>query len=230
MKIRLLAAAFAATCLAAPAFAQDFSGFRVEGRVGWESGRLSTEYPNPDEDPDEDGDEFLTFSDSESGVSYGIELGYDALIGESVLVGAYGGVDFSDVERCEEIFGDDLGCVGAGRTFTAGVRAGVPVSRTFLLYAKGGYSNGRIDFAYDSDVDDDDELDADVPEVSENQDGYHLGAGAEIAFGPSLYGKLEYVYTDYGNVRFLGVEADDEPSATVSASRHQVLAGIGLRF
>ena len=225
MKTRLLAATLAATCLATPAFAEDLSGFRIEGRVGWESGRLAADYPDPD-----DADEILTFSDSESNISYGIEAGYDAMIGESFVLGAYGGVDFSDVERCEEIFGDDLGCLGTGRNFTAGLRAGVAVTPAFLLYAKGGYSNGRLEFAYDSDVEDDDELDADVPEVSESQDGYHLGAGAEVAFGPNVYGKLEYVFTDYGNVRFLGVEADDEPTATIRARRHQLLAGIGLRF
>ncbi|WP_114951104.1 outer membrane protein [Sphingosinicella terrae] len=230
MKFHKLAALLAATCIATPAFAEGLEGFRAEARVGWESARASATVPNPDDDEDEDGDEFITVSDSESGISYGLEIGYDALLSDRILIGAYGGVDFSDFERCGELIADDLACVSSGRTFTAGVRAGVALSPSFLLYAKGGYSNGRVEFGYDSDIDEEDELDADVPEVSDNVDGYHLGAGAEIAFTPNLYGKLEYVYTNYGNFRFLGVEDDDEPTVGISPSRHQVMAGIGFRF
>lgn len=227
MKTLLLAAVAAATCFATPAFAQDFSGFRIEGRLGWESGRASTDYPVEVQIPE---NEPVIVSGSESGITYGLEAGYDAMIGENILVGAYGGVDLSDVEHCDEVFGDDLGCVEAGRNLTLGVRAGVAVAPTFLLYAKGGYSNGRVQFSYDSDVDDEDELDADVAERSRGTDGFHVGGGAELAFSRNFYGKLEYVFTDYGSVRFTGVADDGEPNAIVSTRRHQVLAGIGFRF
>ena len=230
MKFHMLAALLAATCLATPAFAEGLEGFRGEARVGWESLRAAADFPNPDEDEDEPGDELISVSDSESGINYGLEIGYDALISDTFLIGAYGGVDFSNYERCGEVFEDDLACIGAGRTFTAGVRAGIAVTPAFLLYAKGGYSNGRVEFGYDSDIDEDDVLDADVAELSRNVDGWHLGAGAEVAFTPNLYGKLEYAYTDFGTFRFLGVEDDDEPSVGIRPRRHQVTAGIGFRF
>ena len=127
-------------------------------------------------------------------------------------------------------FGDDLGCVGTGRNLSAGVRAGYVVTPSLLVYAKGGYSNGRVEFSYDSDVDEADELDADVAERSRSTDGYHLGGGAELAFSRHFYGKLEYLYTDYGRVAFDGIAADGEPDARIATRRQQVMAGVGFRF
>lgn len=226
MKTRLPAAFAAAACFATPALAEDFSGFRIEGRVGWESGRATTRYPVEVQIP-ENGD--VSVSARESGITYGLEAGYDAPIGEHLRVGVYGGFDLSDFDHCAEAFGDDLGCVETGRTFTVGVRAGIPVAPNLLIYAKGGYSNGRVKFTYDSDVEEEDELDADVAERSRSVGGYHLGAGAEMAISRRLYGKLEYVFTDFGRARFTGAEPG-EPNATIDGRRHQVVAGVGLRF
>lgn len=229
MKFISVAALVAAASLAVPAQAESLTGFRIEGRVGWESASLSADYPNPDDDEDEQGDELLTISDNEDGITYGIEAGYDFPVGGWFTLGGYGGVEFSNVEQCGEVAGDDLGCVGAGRNFTAGVRAGLAVSPAFLVYAKGGYSNGRVEFSYDSDIDEEDPLDRDFAEVKRNRDGFHLGAGGEFAFTSNLYGKLEYVYTDYGTARFLSAD-EDLPGAAVRLSRHQVTAGVGVRF
>jgi outer membrane immunogenic protein len=229
MKFISVAALLAAASLAVPVQAESLSGFRIEGRIGWESASASADYPNPDDDEDEEGDELLTASHDENGIAYGIEAGYDFPVGGWMTLGGYGGVELSDTERCAEVAGDDLGCVATGRNFTAGVRAGLAVSPVFLVYAKGGYSNGRVEFSYDSDVDDDDALDADFAKANENRDGYHLGGGAELAFTSNLYGKVEYVYADYGTARFLAADPD-LPGASVRLSRHQVTAGIGLRF
>lgn len=226
MKTSLPAALAAAACFAAPAPTQDFSGFRIEGRAGWESGRATTRYPVEVQIPE---NEDVAVSGKESAFSYGAEAGYDAAVGDRLIVGVYGGFDLSDVEHCGEAFGDDRGCVETGRTLAAGVRAGFPVGSGVLLYAKGGYSNGRVKFAYDSDIGEEDELGADVARRSRSVSGYHVGAGAEVAFSRNLYGKLEYLFTDLGKARFSPIE-DGEPTATVSTRRHQVLAGFGLRF
>ena len=229
MKLISVAALLAATSLSVPAQSESLSGFRIEGRIGWESASAAADYPNPDDDEDEEGDELLAVSEDDNGITYGIEAGYDFPVGSWMTLGAYGGAELSDIERCGEVAGDDLGCVGTGRNFTAGLRAGLAVSPVFLVYAKGGYSNGRVEFSYDSDVDDEGALDADFAEANENRDGYHLGGGGEVAFTSNLYGKVEYVYTDYGTARFLAADAD-LPGAAVRLSRHQVTAGVGLRF
>lgn len=48
----------------------------------------------------------------------------------------------------------------------------------------------------------------------ENGDGFRVGGGVETRFGQNLFGKVEYRYSNY--------EADVE--------RHQIVAGLGVRF
>jgi outer membrane immunogenic protein len=148
------------------------------------------------------------------------------------VLGGYLGADLSDGDMCGELIEDDLACTSLERTFTVGARAGLPIGETSLIYVKGGYSNGRFETTYDADVtDNDDDEPGVIEEFSGSQDGYHLGAGVELGLTESLYAKLEYVYTDFGNRSYLleDMEAGD-PGLEVSHDRHQAVAGIGLRF
>lgn len=227
MKYPLLLAAIAAGA-ATPTFAQDLSGIRVEGRIGWEQVGADARYPNPDEDEDEDGDEFLTGSEKDSALTYGAELGYDVQLG-GVVLGAYAGADMSDSGSCGEVLGDDAACASLDRTFTLGVRAGVPLGESALLYAKGGYSNGKFEASYDSDVTDNDEDEpGEILEFSDKQDGYHVGGGIEVGLTSNVYAKLEYLYTDFGSSTFILDE--DEPGLDLGSDRHQAVVGIGVRF
>ena len=229
MKYPLLIAA-ALAGLSAPAYAQDFSGFRIEGRLGWEQAGAEASFPNPDEDEAEEGDEFLSTSENDSALTYGVELGYDVQLGAGLVLGAYAGADLSDNEVCSELMGDDLACAGLERTFTIGARAGVPLGETSLLFVKGGYSNGKFDADYDGDVtDNDDEEPGEIERFSEKRGGYHLGGGLELGLTRRLYAKAEYVYTNFGSRSYL-LGDPDEPGLDVSADRHQVMGGIGLRF
>lgn len=230
MKAIFLIGAAALGLVGTSAQAQDVSGFRIEGRLGWEQAGAEAVLANPEDDEDETGDEFLVGKDDEDGAAYGVEVGYDMQIGDSFVVGAYGGVDLSDSNICSELVEDDLACAELGRTFTAGVRAGVPIGKNSLIYAKGGYSNGKLDLTYDPDVtDNDDEEPGEIAAFSEKRDGYHLGAGAEVGITSSIYAKLEYVYTDYGSDSYL-LDEEEEASVDVQSDRHQVLVGLGLRF
>lgn len=223
MRLGYFAALLAATAAACPAFAQEdnFSGLRGEVRVGWDSTGVDAAFPDPD-----DADETLTVDSDDGGITYGAELGYDLQLG-NVVLGAYGGLDFSQVEACGEVLGDDLGCADTGRNLTAGVRAGYVLGDSVLVYAKGGYSNGRLRFDYDGDVEDDDN---DPVAFSRNRGGYHFGGGFEVALNPNLYVKAEYVYTDYGRFDYAFGDEDDPLSARIGANRHQATAGIGFRF
>lgn len=232
MKYQVMIATALAGLLAVPAQAQDVSGFRIEGRLGWEQVKTNATLPNPDEDEDEDGDELLAASDKGSDPTFGVELGYDAQIGSSFVLGGYVGADLSDTSMCVELIEDDLACTELGRTFTVGARAGVPIGETSLIYVKGGYSNGKFKTSYDADVTDNEDDEPGVIErFSGTEDGFHVGGGVELGLTESLYAKLEYVYTDYGNRSHLLEELeDDEIGLKASSDRHQVVAGIGLRF
>lgn len=228
----LMFATVLAGSLAVPAQAQDLAGLRFEARAGWEQVATSASLPNPDEDEDEDGDELLVASDKGSDPSFGVELGYDLQVGSSFVLGGYAGAELSNTEMCVELVEDDLACTELERTFTLGLRAGVALGESSLVYLKGGYSNGKFATSYNADVTDDDEDDAVANEAfSGSRGGVHVGGGVELGLTESLYAKLEYVYTDYGSrSHWLEDLDEDGPGLKLSSDRHQVVAGIGLRF
>lgn len=70
-----------------------------------------------------------------------------------------------------------------GRGLYAGVRLGVPMGRRVLLYAKGGYANGRFSGP-----------------VNYTGDGWRIGGGGEVATTGKLFLRAEFRYSDYGRV------------------------------
>ena len=203
MKLGFVALAAVPFLAAAPAHAQ-FSGPRVEARLAYESVEAAIETGDP-----------LATEDSESAISYGGEAGYDLELGP-LVVGAYAGAEGSNLRTCQEVFGGDEGCIDQGRNLYAGVRAGFSPAPRVLLYAKGGYSNGSVDVSYDDGG-------AGGFDVSDSFDGYHLGVGGEVAVVAGLYGRLEYVHTDYGEFEF-------DTDTVAELGRGQVMVGLGWRF
>ncbi len=212
--MKIIAVSLVALLAATPALAQEAPaaapvGARVEVRVGWDRPVTTLELF----------DDTVTYKDSagKSGVSYGGEVGYDVMVGGFGTIGAYAGIDGSSVRDCVSYTTAERFCIKAGRNITAGVRVGHMISATALLYAKAGYSNGSTTLT-------DRDLDAPENDLREKltRDGFHLGAGVEMGLSQNVYGKLEYVYTNYN-----GFEATD---AKLDADRHQVVAGVGVRF
>ena len=92
---------------------------------------------------------------------------------------------------------------------------------------KGGYTNTSIEANY--------ETSGDAFEFDTNADGFRLGAGIEQLFGPNLYGKLEYRYSNYNNLDFsddFDLDSFDAENfdTDINLDRHQVMAGLGFRF
>ena len=216
MNIVAFGAAVALAFISAPALAQDtgspFTGPRIEGRVGWDGPRIRASAS--------DGQNSISRTASKSGVVYGGEVGYDHAINTLVL-GGYAGIEGSTAKECGELYGEDRLCLRSGRSITAGARLGFVARPSVMLYGKGGYSSGRAEIDYQ----DYELILADVNE-GQNLDGFHLGAGVEASLRGGLYGRLEYVYSDYGKAR---AELDGV-SASIAPSRHQVVYGMGFRF
>lgn len=120
---RFVAAAFAATAFATPAFAQTdanaFTGFRVEGLIGYDAVSVPG-LKNPD------------------GILYGIGAGYDFNAG-GVILGIE--ADITDSTAKVKLAGPD---VVTDRDIYVGARAGA-VLGSALLYAKAGYTNARLE-------------------------------------------------------------------------------------
>src|SRR5690606_33602411 len=98
------------------------------------------------------------------------------------------------------------------------------VSPKTLLYVKGGYTNARYKAtATDGTT---------TLRESFDTDGWRAGAGAEMALTEKAYAKLEYRYSNYskGEVDFEDEAIPDSQRFNIDTDRHQVVAGVGIRF
>jgi len=202
MKKIAFAAAVAALS-ATPAFAQDEAKpttFYVGPVVGYDNIKLS------------DG----TDSESDDGVMYGVVAGVDYQVNNSFFLGVEG--EFADSEVGESVsnivYAGDEARVEAGRSLYIGARAGTQIGGA-KFYVKGGYINARINAEYDDTVD--------VYKGHEDLDGWLVGVGAEAKLSPVVL-RLEYRYSDYGDVNIAGLNTG------IDASRHQVVAGALFSF
>ncbi len=215
----LAATAIAAT--ATPAMAQSvgdapFTGFRIEGLAGYDQIRAGS---SVDDDTSIDNDQ------SAEGIAYGGAVGYDVDFGgvvvgaEAELMGSSADTDFENGDF--EGFG--FGNVSAGRDIYVGARVGAKVGPQALVYAKGGYTNAKLNVrSNDGTATFDDNY---------KLDGYRVGAGVEYAFNPRMYAKLEYRYSNYSDAKVdFGGGLPDSESFDIDTDRHQVLAGVGVRF
>ncbi|WP_334656407.1 outer membrane protein [Sphingomonas panaciterrae] len=204
-----------AILIAAPAAAQSAgaiqSSGRVEARFGWDRGEFKTGLRDPLID--------ISEKNGKSGVTYGIEAGYDYVTDSRFLVGGYVGVEGSSIKDCATTPFGERDCLKGGRNFTVGARAGY-VTDQGVVYLKGGYSNGQLKFEAEDFVDDE------RVRFKDNHGGFHLGAGGEVMVTNNVYGKLEYVFTNYSSDKF----DDGITYAKFRPQRHQLVAGIGLRF
>ena len=189
-RISFFAAAVAAVALAAPAAAAGTSGARVEAVIGLDRAQLDS-FGSQD-DP------------GETGVVYGLGVGYDFDIGTGVSVGVDLEASDSSV-HLRQVSGVDDISFRLGRDLYAGGRATVAVSDAVNLYAKAGYTNVRERL---------DLINPTFPEVIETtKGGIRAGAGGPVAVAGNAYVGAEYRFSHYDEL-----------------DRHQGVATLGLRF
>jgi outer membrane immunogenic protein len=145
---------------------------------------------------------------SDDGIAYGVALGYDAAIGNSMEIGVELNADDSNVKDCVSnvVVVGDRSCILAGRDLSAVARLGYKLGEQSTLYAIAGYTNAKVVARYTNG--------ASTSRISDNGDGIRVGAGYQFAFSGKAYGKVEYRYSNYEG----------------GFSRHQVLTGIGIGF
>jgi outer membrane immunogenic protein len=187
MKFAILASAVAAVSLATPVMAQDDStagGKFVAGAI------IGVDSVNA---------EAGGIPDSEEDILVGVTIGYDFETESGLLFGVEAeytdssvGVSATDID----VVGDRLS-VNAGRDFYAGARLGYRTGRNGLLYVKAGYTDASIEGEYDDGT----------GEISDEVSfgGFRVGVGGEIDLSSNYAIRLEYRYSDYGNLEVLGV-------------------------
>lgn len=218
-KTLFLIATCTAAVIAAPAAAQEetdaFSGFRIEGLVGYDSVR-----PGSTEDIDNADD----LDQSIDGLTYGVGVGYDMPMGGVVLgvEGEWMQSKASTEYDTAAFTGFGVANASAGRDLYAGLRVGVPIGTSALVYAKGGYTNTRFDILATDNVTDT-KTDVDL-------DGWRAGAGVELALSKNLFLKGEYRYSNYAKGEAEAPSGLESDRFDVDLDRHQVVAGLGVRF
>jgi outer membrane immunogenic protein len=219
MKKTLILVASGAALASVPAMAQDrstFTGPRVEAVVGYDVSKAGS---SVDDDANVENDQSI------DGFVYGIGAGYDFDLG-GVVVGAEAELTASSAKTefdNGDFEGFGFGHVKANRDIYVGARVGARVGPEMLLYAKGGYTNAKFDLlSSDGTTELRQDLDA---------DGWRIGAGGEYALSERTFAKLEYRYSNYnkGEVDFDGGIPDSE-RFDMDLDRHQVVAGVGMRF
>jgi outer membrane immunogenic protein len=223
---KIILAALLAGTVATPAFAQEagpFTGFRLEGLLGYDSLRSGNQEGDGTDTSEDEGDESI------DGVIFGVGAGFDFDLG-GVVAGIEGEFSESTGEQDVDETVDDINITGGfetGRDIYIGARLGFRAAPSTLVYVKGGYTNTAIEGNFDAD-DESFEFDSNV-------DGYRLGLGIEQLFGPNAFGKIEYRYSNYNNLDFSDdFDVDDLESedfeTDIDLDRHQIVAGIGFRF
>ena len=222
MRTLLLTAAASAIALASavPAAAQDrddnattFTGPRVGVLLGYD--KLQ---------PGSTQNSSISDNNSANGLLYGGDIGYDVALG-GIVLGAEGEVTGSTGKVSNNpVAAGALGYgrVKNGRDLYAGVRAGFRAGSNTLIYAKGGYTNQRLDLTANNGTT--------TTGQHFNLDGWRLGAGVEQGIGQHTYAKIEYRYSNYNNARFEYANGANTNNFSVDTDRHQVAVGVGYRF
>ena len=225
MRTTILAIALAAG-VSSPALAQSnsdaFTGFRLEALGGYDTTNADTDgdFSPGTQDRFDNGS-----GNGLDGFLYGVGVGYDMPVGPVVL-GIEGEVTDSTAGESDR---DTLGAGSrtsfeAERDFYVGARVGVPVSPQAMVYAKGGYTNARFGLDADDGAGFAQDFDATL-------DGFRVGAGMEYLLGSNVYGKLEYRYSNYSDLEVdVGNTNINYNDFDVNTDRHQVVAGVGIRF
>jgi outer membrane immunogenic protein len=204
MKTSIMVAATLATLAAMPALAQDagtekFNGPFIGAQLGTQWDRQSLTVNNVGQG-----------STTGSGLSYGGQAGYDFKLGGSTVLGVEvgvtgrtGRVDFTNFDLKQ------------GRTFTTTARLGFMPDSDSLLYARGGYSNARFTAVNGT------------SSVSDNRNGWTIGAGYERYLASNVSARLEYNYSDFGKDNLASTFG---ANSNLSYKRHALTAGVNFRF
>jgi outer membrane immunogenic protein len=152
--------------------------------------------------------------DETTGVVYGVSAGYDFNIGRNLVVGPEVELTSSSTDECASGInraGDQL-CLEAGRDIYVGGRVGLRFGNEgrHIAYVGGGYTNAQFRLTYDANL----AGNTGDFDVKEDSDGWRVKGGVEFGLGRNIFTRAEYRYSSY---------EDD-------VDRHQVVAGIGIRF
>lgn len=216
MKKTAVLAAFGAACLAAPAYAEDtdWTGAYIGVHAGYSAtksdsavtlgGQWSAESAALQNEVVSNWSAKQSLDD----MNFGAQIGYNYDVGGAVIgleadfsvlnganVASTGPVATTSFPALSYDYGNRL---DPKNQFSVKARLGAPMGKT-LIYAHGGWAWTRA------------EVGAEIlsnanyskeGRVTETFDGFTVGAGIEHKFSPAVSARIEYAYTDQGDVTY----------------------------
>ncbi len=147
-----------------------------------------------------------------SSFAYGGQIGYDFKLGTSFVLGAEAFLT-GDTNKVHE---DGMSFDG-GRSFGLLARAGFLATPNTLVYANGGWENGR--FTYQDEI----------IRTSSNLDGWSIGAGVEQMLNKNVSARVEYRYTDFNRFK-PDLLSTAEYDGYANVDRNRIMVGVNYRF
>jgi len=152
----------------------------------------------------------------------GLHLGYNWQ-SDALVLGVEGDIEFADMDGDTDVVDDEGLKIGEIKQEidwlgSLRLRAGFAADRA-LFYATGGLAVGGVELTL---------KDGDGDEFASNSDtnwGWTLGGGVEYAFTDDLSARIEYRYTDLGNI-----EAGSGDDGKADTAFHAVRAGLSWHF
>lgn len=154
----------------------------------------------------------------------GLHAGYNWQ-SDALVLGLEGDIEFADIDGNTDVVndaGDKVGEIEQEIDWLGSLRlrAGFAADRA-LFYATGGLAVGGVEITLE---------DGDGDEFASNSEtnwGWTLGGGVEYAFTDDLSARIEYRYTDLGDIE---ADNDDGDKAEVDTRFHAVRAGLSWHF
>ncbi len=123
-----------------------------------------------------------------SGVDYGAYAGYDARLGQSLVIGGQAAIGAGGRTLTNTIPTVGTNGVDPGLNWSVSGRAGVLVTPTVLVYGRAGYGREKVRNIFPSSTGTTDR---------EWLDGLIVGGGAEMALSRRISVRAEYRYSDF---------------------------------
>lgn len=145
--------------------------------------------------------EGIAGSEDFDGARFGGFVGYNWDLGNQLVVGLEGDLNYDWNEESVAGFGD----VETGMNWSARARVGYAMDRA-LLFAAGGYTGTNIEGAGDDDT----------------LHGWTIGGGVDYALTDRMFTRVEYRYNDFGSGDLGGTDVD--------FNQHTVNVGLAVKF
>lgn len=185
-------------------------------------------------------DDKFRFGNDDWDVFGTVQLGYDRVVHNRLLIGVFSDFDFyHDAKSAFAVAGDGADIkveLELENVWHVGGRLGVLVTPRILLYGVGGYSRANLDGRIS------DGLGASF-KLSDDVDGYFVGGGGEIKLRSNVALRLEYRWTDFGSLSATQGDAvaplalaclaacpPDKLKTDVDGDSHSVRAALVFKF